>query len=144
MQQTQTGGGIVVNPSNQILVVSQHGTSWSLPKGHIDPGENAKQAAVREIKEESGITQLTLIKELGSYRRHRIGLHGGEDTSELKYITIYLYTTTETKLKPIDPENPEARWVEADSVAKLLTHPKDKAFYESVLPEVKMFITSRR
>jgi len=143
MIETQTGGGVVLSSDDKVLVVSQHGTSWSLPKGHIDPGEDAQQAATREIEEESGITKLNFIKELGTYQRHRIGLNGGEDTSELKTITFFLYTTTEYTLKPIDPENPEARWVDVDSVIELLTHPKDKEFFRSVSDQVKEFITNQ-
>jgi len=143
MTETQTGGGVVISPSNKVLVVSQHGSSWSLPKGHIDPGEDANKAAVREIEEESGITKLNFVKPLGTYQRHKIGVNGGEDKSELKTITIYLYTTPENKLHPIDPDNPEARWVNVNSVAELLTHPKDKKFFESILSEVRDFIADR-
>jgi hypothetical protein len=32
-------------------------------------------------------------------------------------------------LCPVDPENPEARWVEAQDVAALLTHPADREFF---------------
>jgi hypothetical protein len=35
-------------------------------------------------------------------------------------------------LKPIDPDNPEARWVDPEQVRELLTHPKDGEFFESI------------
>ena len=70
MKKTRSAGGVVTNAEGEVLVVSQRGTSWSLPKGHIDPGENALAAAKREIYEESGIRDLELIRELGSYERH--------------------------------------------------------------------------
>jgi 8-oxo-dGTP pyrophosphatase MutT (NUDIX family) len=38
-----------------LLVRSRDGRHWVLPKGHIDPGESAEQAAVREVREEAGI-----------------------------------------------------------------------------------------
>ena len=136
MKPTQTAGGIVLNKEGLVLVVSQNGNSWSLPKGHIDEGEDKLQAAIREIYEESGIGQLELIKELGSYERYRIGLDGGEDKSELKQIFMFLFTTKEEKLKPIDPGNPEARWVERNKVAELLTHKRDKEFFLSVIGEI--------
>ncbi|MCI0526904.1 MAG: NUDIX domain-containing protein, partial [Nitrospira sp.] len=91
MRQTQSAGGIVVNKKGQILVVNQRGNSWSLPKGHIDDGEDPLAAAKREIYEESGIGKLSLIKELGSYQRHKIGLKGGDDLSELKTIHMFLF-----------------------------------------------------
>src|SRR5260370_25866375 len=111
MMKTYSAGGVVINGEGKVLVVSQHGTSWSLPKGHIDPGENALAAAKREIYEESGIRDLELIRELGTYERHKIGVDGGDDPSELKAITMFLFGTTEKSLRPVHAENPAARWV---------------------------------
>ncbi len=131
-KKTETAGGVVLNKIGRVLVVSQRGTSWSLPKGHIDPGEDKLQAAIREIAEESGILRLTLVKELGSYSRYKIGPGGvKEDKSELKVIHMFLFNTDESKLQPTDPHNPEARWVHIDDVEGLLTHPKDKLFFKT-------------
>lgn len=123
---------MVVNADGEVLVVSQRGTSWSLPKGHIDPGESALEAARREIYEESGIRDLELIGELGTYERRKIGVNGGDDRSELKAITMFLFRTSERLLRPVDPDNPEARWVERSKVATLLTHERDKEFFRGV------------
>jgi ADP-ribose pyrophosphatase YjhB (NUDIX family) len=123
---------VVTNGNGEVLVVSQHGTSWSLPKGHLDPGESARDAARREIYEESGIRDLELVRELGTYERHKIGVDGGEDRSEWKVITMFLFKTKEKLLKPVDPENPEAKWVEKSKVAALLTHEKDREFFRGV------------
>ncbi|HLB66742.1 MAG TPA: NUDIX domain-containing protein [Candidatus Saccharimonadales bacterium] len=140
MKHTYSAGGIVINPEGQVLVVSQHGTSWSLPKGTLEKGEDHKTAALREIKEETGIAKVRFIKELGTYDRNKISVDGGDDSSELKTITMFLYTTSEESLNPIDPHNPEARWVKPDKVSNLLTHAKDKAFYTNVQDEVVRFI----
>lgn len=141
MNRTVAGGGIVLGPNKKVLLVNQNGNSWSLPKGHIDPGEDSLKAATREIKEESGISFVTMLKKLGTYERYRMGKNPKvEDKTELKEITIYLFTTPQENLAPTDPHNPEARWVEPDNVANLLTHPKDKEFFESVLPQIKAVI----
>ena len=132
MKKTFSAGGVVTNDEGKVLVVSQHGTSWSLPKGHIDAGEDALEAAKREIYEESGIGELQLVGELGSYERYKIGVDGGEDPSEWKVITMFLFRTSQMMLKPVDPDNPEARWVERARVTPLLTHEKDKEFFRSV------------
>jgi len=135
----------VLDWQGRVLVVSQHGTSWSLPKGHIDPGESELSAAKREIEEESGIKQqaLELVRELGTYSRYKIGRLGGEDKTELKTITMFLFRLKREEgdnesrvLRPTDPENPEARFVEKDKVAAFLTHPKDRGFFESIMREI--------
>lgn len=136
MRRTETAGGVVLNAKGDVLVVNQRGNSWSLPKGHIDPGETALQAARREIAEESGITKVTHIKPLGSYQRYRIGKFGGVDRSELKRIHMFLFRTKQTTLKPTDPYNPEARWVSPGNVSRLLTHRADKAFFRKILRKV--------
>lgn len=138
MHITESAGGIVLNPINEVIVVNQRGDSWSLPKGHIDPGETAQQAAEREIAEESGITELAFIRELGSYERHRIGKGGiGEDRGELKRIHMFLFRTLHQALAPTDPYNPEARWVSIEKVADMLTHPKDKEFFLGIKDSLK-------
>lgn len=123
----------MVNCEGDILVVSQRGTSWSLPKGHIDEGEDARTAAIREIEEESGISELSYIQELGTYQRYKIGLDGQDDLSELKTLHMFLFRTNQMALAPQDAENPEARWVSKEEVAGLLTHRKDKEFFNEVM-----------
>ena len=130
---TQSAGGVVLNAKGQVLVVNQNGNSWSLPKGHIDQGEKPLDAAKREIYEESGVNTLEYIKDLGSYTRYKISLNGGDDPSQLKKIHLFLFKTDRKILKPIDPQNPEARWVEKEKVEELLTHPKDKEFFRKVI-----------
>lgn len=133
MIHTESAGGIVLDPRGRVLVVSQHGTSWSLPKGHVEEGEDALAAARREIYEESGVGDLKLLRELGSYQRFRIGKDGGEDESELKTIHMFLFETSDTELKPEDAENPEAVWAERGEVLRLLTHAKDREFFSRFL-----------
>lgn len=136
MINTISAGGVVLNKNKEILVVDQKGRSWSLPKGHVDKGEGYLDAAKREIYEESGIKSLELVRELGSYRRYRISLDNSDDTSEFKTIIMFLFKTDVDILKPIDLENHEARWVKKEEVINLLTHPKDKEFFLSVINEL--------
>ena len=37
------------------VLVIRYGSRWSFPKGHIEPGETEQQAALREVKEETGV-----------------------------------------------------------------------------------------
>lgn len=65
-----SAGGLVVDADREHAVLigrlDRHGTLlWSLPKGHIEDGENAEQAAVREVKEETGISA-QVVRPLGT------------------------------------------------------------------------------
>ena len=135
MKRSESAGGIVLR-DDLVLVVSQHGTSWSLPKGHIEKGESQIMAAKREIYEESGIKDLKLIKKLGVYKRHKISINGKDDKSELKTIYMFLFKTKQDTLKPVDKENPEAKWISKNDVANLLTHKEDKKFFLKVLSQL--------
>lgn len=133
MKISESAGGVVLNPKGEVLVVNQRGNSWSLPKGHLDEGEDALTAARREIYEESGVRDLEFLGDLGTYERFRIGFGKPEDRSSKKRITLFLFRALTLKLKPVDPDHPEARWVPRGKVADLLTHSEDKKFFLAVL-----------
>jgi len=59
----KAAGGLVLNPKKEILFILRNNT-WDLPKGWIEIGETLEIAALREVKEECGITNLQLIKPL--------------------------------------------------------------------------------
>ena len=132
-KETKCAGGIIYNDKNEVVIVNQNHDSWSLPKGHIDPGESSLEAALREIYEETGIKKPTYIKSLGKFKRYRIGLDGNDDLSELKTIAIYLFKSNQINLQPIDPNNPEAIWVNVEEAYKLLSHEEDKSFFKKSL-----------
>jgi nucleoside triphosphatase len=52
-----TAGALVVAPTGQVLLVrsSKWGDRWTIPGGHIEVGERAEEAVVREVKEETGL-----------------------------------------------------------------------------------------
>ena len=129
-QKAECAGGIIINQLNKIAIVNQNHDSWSLPKGHIDKGETAIDAAIREIYEETGIINPTLIKKVGVYERYRIGLDGNDDLSELKHIHMFLFKSTQKILKPIDKNNPEAKWIDTKEVENYLTHREDIIFFK--------------
>lgn len=69
MSKMTHGGGVVVRTETNgelrvLLVRSKDGAHWVLPKGRIEPGETARQAAIREVREESGVVG-EVVGELG-------------------------------------------------------------------------------
>ena len=52
----RSAGGLVVRGAQMLLISTQNGRRWQLPKGHIEAGETPEQAAVREVREETGVT----------------------------------------------------------------------------------------
>jgi len=59
----KTGGGLISNESGKILLIFRRG-KWDLPKGKLDPGETLEACALREVREETGLSQLESGAEL--------------------------------------------------------------------------------
>lgn len=133
---TQVAACVVVNLRGEVVVVNQGHTSWSLPKGHVDEGETGLEAARREAWEEAGLVDMELVGPLGAYGRYRTALSGGDDLREHKNIEVFLFRSEQAELAPQDPENPFARWVPKAEVSALLTHAKDKDFFESIVGQI--------
>lgn len=72
-----TAGGIVFRRGKkgevEILLIQDHKDRWTIPKGHIEEGETAQDAARREIGEEAGLHDIDMLGWLGKihfrYRR---------------------------------------------------------------------------
>ncbi|RWZ82030.1 MAG: NUDIX domain-containing protein [Candidatus Chaera renei] len=72
-----TAGGVVFRLNEQkqveILLIQDPRERWTIPKGHIEEGETAQETAVREIKEEAGLSDTEVLCWLGKihfrYRR---------------------------------------------------------------------------
>ena len=73
-----TSGGIVFRFTKdkkdiEILLIQDSKERWTIPKGHIEPGETAKMTARREIEEETGLQNISVLTWLGKihfkYRR---------------------------------------------------------------------------
>ncbi len=71
--------------------------SYILPKGGVDPGESIEEAARREIEEEAGFSDLTLVKPLGVFERLSF--------DKRRWITThyFLFQTRQTDPRPTDP-----------------------------------------
>lgn len=52
----RSAGGLVVRGGEILLISTQNGRRWQLPKGHIEAGEMPEETAVREVREETGVT----------------------------------------------------------------------------------------
>lgn len=129
----------MLSKDGRIALVEQHGNSWSLPKGGVEDGETPLQAALREIHEETGLSDLMLLGELGTYSRYSIAPGGvGENTAlGERPRTFFLFRASEEVLRPRDKEVTQARWATLDEALTLLTHPKDREFLASVASRVQ-------
>ena len=59
----QAAGGLVINSKSEYLFIFRN-NKWDLPKGGIEKKENIKDAALREVNEETGVEDIEIIKPL--------------------------------------------------------------------------------
>ena len=101
-----TAGGIVFRTGNtekgnqddiEILLIQDSKGRWTIPKGHIEHGENAKETAIREIGEEAGLFHIEVLMWLGKihFQYRRI------DKLVLMTTQIYLVRALDAHEKPI-------------------------------------------
>ena len=95
MRVIPAAGGLVLNAKKEVLFIFRNNV-WDLPKGWIEKGETKEIAAIREVEEECGISNLKLIKPLVT--TYHIYFHKG---TKLKETHWFLMTSDdENKLTP--------------------------------------------
>jgi ADP-ribose pyrophosphatase YjhB (NUDIX family) len=85
-------GGVVVWEQKVLLLNRPSHNEMRLPKGHIDPGEQAVTAALREVGEESGYWDLTVLADLGT-QVVTFSLEGQEIERTERYFLMTLANT---------------------------------------------------
>jgi 8-oxo-dGTP pyrophosphatase MutT (NUDIX family) len=87
----RSAGGLVVAGERILLISTQNGRRWQLPKGHIEPGESAEEAAVREVREETGVTGRVLAPlpsvEYWYVEKGQLRVHKKVDYFLLEYVS---------------------------------------------------------
>ncbi len=99
---------------------------WALPKGKIDAGESAVEAAVREVREETGV-EGNVVEKLGDVRyTYTATWEGSKGERIFKVVSFFLLTAGRGRIDEIDGamrvEVDEARWLPLDEAPRLLTH----------------------
>jgi len=125
----QAAGGLVENNDNKTLVMIRFGV-WDLPKGKIEKGEKRKQAAIREVEEECGITDLKIINKIGkSYHTYPFN-----EKLVLKITHWYKmsYSGNELPVPQTKEGITEIKWVKNEELSKIkeISYPNLNQIFE--------------
>lgn len=128
-----SAGGLVVDLAGDVPLgaligrTDRHGRLlWSLPKGHIEQGETAEQAAVREVAEETGISGV-IMGELGTIDFWFVA----EGRRIHKTVQHYLMRATGGELSDADVEVAEVAWVPLPEIPARLAYPDERGLVDT-------------
>lgn len=122
------GGAVLARQNGRLMValIRTHGnTRYGLPKGTIDEGEVPEQTAVREVREETGLSAEVLchLDEIDyHFRAHQILIH--------KYVDFYLMRYTGGELVPQLEEVDDAVWVPVEKAVSVLSFDSERRVVE--------------
>jgi 8-oxo-dGTP diphosphatase len=114
--EVRAAGGVVRREGRIAVVHRPRYDDWSLPKGKLDPGETWEEAALREVREETGL-ECELGEELSSTSYH-------DRKGRSKLVRYWLMDVVGGEFEPND-EVDELRWLTPAEAAALLTYPRD-------------------
>jgi 8-oxo-dGTP pyrophosphatase MutT (NUDIX family) len=103
------GGVVVRNMRGRPFIAAvrvKNGTVLALPKGHIDPGESAADAAAREVREETGVVG-TLVEKIDDIRYWYVR----DGMRVLKVVSFFLFRYRSGSVLNHDHEVDSAEWV---------------------------------
>jgi 8-oxo-dGTP pyrophosphatase MutT (NUDIX family) len=104
------------------------GTVLALPKGHVDPGETAAEAAEREVREEAGVRG-ELVEKLGDVKYW----YSRDGDRVMKVVTFFLFRYRSGRVADHDHEVDSAEWVPLDDAPRLLAYRGEKQMAEAAL-----------
>lgn len=130
MKHIQQAGGIILNHNGEVVIVTNSNGSRSFPKGACEGDETPVETARREIREETGLAQVTFSAELGTVVRQGYTADNFDAPSVIKHTTIFACHTDEIDLKPEVDDIKAAAWVKPEDVAETLTYKEDAEFYD--------------
>ncbi|MFN8490324.1 MAG: NUDIX hydrolase [Caldilineaceae bacterium] len=122
-QQISAGGVVVRQRTGQaaeivLIAVGPQGR-WQLPKGMIESGETPEQAAIREVREETGI-EGRLIAPLDVVEYWYVSTHRGMRVRYHKFVHCFLFDYVSGDVTQHDQEVSEARWVSFAEAMQML------------------------
>tara|TARA_B110000014_G_C19984491_1_gene509808 strand:- start:257 stop:730 length:474 start_codon:yes stop_codon:yes gene_type:complete len=143
-------GIVLLNSKNKIFVgkrIDNPKKFWQMPQGGVDKNEELIQAAKRELKEETSIKSVELVKELDEWFEYNLpnnllgkvwkGKYKGQ--KQKWFIMKFLGNDNEINIKTKHPEFFEWKWVELDKITDVVVDFKLDV-YKKIQEKVKIII----
>lgn len=111
----EAAGGLVINTKDEILFIRRLG-KWDLPKGKIEKGESLEQAALREVQEETGLSEL-ILEEFLNNTFHLYTERNGDKILKTTYWFRMKYVGSETPVPQLEEGISEVSWKNEEAIS---------------------------
>lgn len=135
-------GIMLLNRDNKVFVAKRIDTAveaWQMPQGGIDKDEDPKQAAIRELEEETGVTNVKIIAEYEGWLTYDLpdelygkvwkGKYGGQTMKW--YVMRYNGHDKEINIETEHPEFSEWKWIDIQKLPEMIV-PFKKEIYQKL------------
>ena len=126
-------GGLVTNPKGEILWIFRRGF-WDLPKGKLDEGETIQTCAVREVAEETGISNIQLHDMLCFTNHLYFDTYLNEEVSKRTYWFHMTIPNLQEGIPQLTEDIEKIEWLSLDKARHCLNHT-----YPTILEVVEKF-----
>jgi len=136
-------GVMLVNARNQVFVGKRSditGESWQMPQGGIDPGEEPRQAALRELAEETGVEQAEIIAETEDWLSYelpaelvgRVWGGGYRGQTQKWFLARFTGDDADIELDGAEPEFSAWKWLPVAELVETIV-PFKRRLYETLV-----------
>lgn len=119
-------GGVVLDPDGRVLVLRHARGAWVFPKGHLDPGEDHLQAALREVREEAGVEPRS-DGSSATWTTEYVN-----DRGQPRRVTWFRLTCDRTRPVLREALFPEGEFLPVPEALERLTHEEDRRLLRAV------------
>ena len=143
-------GIVLLNSENKIFVgkrIDNPVNSWQMPQGGVDKNENLLNAAFRELREETGVKNVKLIKEIDTWLTYDLpknllgklwnGKYGGQ--RQRWFVMRFIGKDEEVNIKTKNAEFKEWKWIAVDQLTNVAVDFKLQ-IYKKISEELNMLI----